>query len=254
MLSLGFRWDKCRQSPNVVTITGVTSRAPEGSGREPFTVFGHFSDSRLLASPAAAGGDRRARHRRPQVPCARDSPWNSGEHNFLSPGKTLTQDKLADREVYRMTVLCVTANINSVRGAEASRGPGTSAWIFLEGQHSRDPLWVPWPPKLLLLVREDQSSRDEAVSRQHRTDECDTLWRLTARSPLMLNARPVPARSWPLPRLHFDQQDLQQQWPVTGHASQKPLGKRGTCLQQEGFCGWFCSVIEHCLRYTEGIL
>lgn len=78
--------------------------------------------------------------------------------------------------MYRVTVLCVTANINSVRGAEASQGPGTNAWIFLEGQHNRCLLWVPWPPKLLLLVRENWSSRDKVISQQHRTAECDTLW------------------------------------------------------------------------------
>lgn len=42
----------------------------------------------------------------PQVLCARDSPLNSGQHDFLSSGETLMQDKLADSDVHRVT-FCV---------------------------------------------------------------------------------------------------------------------------------------------------
>lgn len=71
-----------------------------------------------------------------QVLFAHDLPQNWGKHYLISTGKTLTQDKLADCKVHHMIVLWVTADINSVRAAEASQGPGTNVWIFLEGQSS----------------------------------------------------------------------------------------------------------------------
>lgn len=85
-----------------------------------------------------------------QVLFAHDLRQNRGKHSLISTGKTLTQDKLADCKVYHMTVPCVIANINSVGGAEASQGPGTTVWTFLEGQSGHNLLCIPQSPTLLL--------------------------------------------------------------------------------------------------------
>lgn len=107
---------------------------------------------------------------------AHDLPQNGGKHGLISTGKTLTQDKLADCREYHMTVPCVIANINSVGGAEASQGPGTTAWNFLEGQSSHNLLCVPQPPELLLLVADNPRKWDKVVYQEHHTVECGGVW------------------------------------------------------------------------------
>lgn len=52
---------------------------------------------------------------------AHDLPQDQVKHSFISAGKTLTQDKLADCEVCRVAALCAIANINSVGLSEAPR-------------------------------------------------------------------------------------------------------------------------------------
>lgn len=141
-----------------------------------------------------------------QVLFAHDLLQNGGKHDLISTGKTLTQDKLADCKAYHMTVPCVIANINSVGGAEASQGPGTTVWTFLEGQPSHSLLCVPQLPELLQLVGGNPRKGDKVVNQEHCTAECASVWWLTPPNPLTFNIhdgfyQEIPtACRWP--RLH----------------------------------------------------
>ena len=75
-----------------------------------------------------------------------------------------------------MVVLCMRANANSAGLAEASQGPGTSAWVFPEGRPSLNVLRVLQPPGLLLLVRANWRAGNKVINQEHRRVECDTVW------------------------------------------------------------------------------
>ena len=100
-----------------------------------------------------------------QVLFAHDLPQNCCKHDFISTGKTLTQDKLADCKGYHKTVLCVIANINS----------GGSGGL----------------PGLKLHWRKQAKVENQ----KHLTVECDSVWWPTAPNPLLGLFIFIPASS-----------------------------------------------------------
>lgn len=125
------------------TMTMVTSMHLDSSDCEPrlMRILTFASDSTMAGFPPNIWGDdnmkEKVQHmcwKCSQVLFAHDLRQNWGKHSLISTGKTLTQDKLADCKVSHMTVRCMITNINSAWGAEASQGPGTTVWTFLEGQ------------------------------------------------------------------------------------------------------------------------
>lgn len=107
--------------------------------------FDHFWLSHRQASQQEIGKGGVVQHvcwKCSQVLFAHDLPSNGGKHCFVSIGKILTQDKLADCKGYHMTAVCMIANINSqgTRGLLGSR----DQCVDLSGRPaSHNLLWVP---------------------------------------------------------------------------------------------------------------
>lgn len=119
-----------------------------------------------------------------QVLFAHDLPQCCCKHDFISTGKTLTQDKLADCKGYHKTVLCVIANINS-GGSGGLPGSRDQCGSFWKASHS--------PSALGLKLHWRKQAKVE--NQKHLTVECDSVWWPTAPNPLLGLFIFIPASS-----------------------------------------------------------